>query len=862
MAPHPLAALGGALALASSVLMSPASPGTAVGAGPAEDPYRPLTHFAPQQNWVNDPNGPVWYDGRYHLFFQYNPEGAQWGNMSWGHAVSTDLVHWQERPVAIPYSEREHIFSGSVVVDTQGTSGFGEPGAPALVAVYTSWDPATGIQAQSVAYSTDAGETWTKHAGNPVLDLGSREFRDPRVFWYAEGGYWVMAVAQAVDHVIQLYRSDDLLAWTHLSDFGPANAVGGVWEMPDLFELPVEGQPGVTRWVLVVNLNPGSIAGGSGAQYFVGDFDGTTFRADDVVTGTDGSADPAGTVVADLEGGTYSPGWVTTGTAFGTGPVAGTLPGQQEVTGFRGAGLVNSFVDHDRAQGTLTSPPFTLDRDWLNLLVGGGENPRTPGTGDGTAPPGVVVADFEGDDFDGWSVTGDAFGTRPTAGDAPCQEGVTGYQGAALANSFHAGDPDVCDAPPDSGTGSLTSPEITLTHRYVNFLVGGGAHPDTAVRLLLDGQVVRTTSGAESGALRRASWDVADLVGRRARIEVLDANPGGWGHVMADAFQLSDEPALPASAETTVDLVVDGEVARSATGRDSETLDWVAWDVRDLAGRTAQLRFVDRSSGGWGHILADQVLLSDVPARSALERYRWLDHGADFYAALTFENEPDGRRIAIAWMNNWQYASATPTGTWRGSMTLPRELTLCEVDGELRVTQAPAGGITTLDGAAFRVRDRVLHEGVTALPAAAEGTVLAIEAEIEVGTAREVGLHVRVGEGERTVVGYDVRRGALSVDRRASGDVDFHDAFAAVHSGPLEARDGVVRLTVYVDRSSVEVFGGGGETVLTDLVYPSLASDGVALYAVGGDARVRSLTVRPLGPDASPKLTSGTPTRG
>ncbi|MBB2922794.1 glycoside hydrolase family 32 protein [Cellulomonas cellasea] len=845
-------ALTSAVPLPASAAPGPSPSGSSARAfeAPARyaavtDPFRPELHFAPQQNWVNDPNGPVWYDGEYHLFFQHNPEGTQWGHMSWGHAVSTDLVHWEERPVAIPWSEREHIFSGSVVVDSRGTSGWGTPEEPAMVAVYTSWDPVTGIQAQSVAYSTDRGESWTKHAGNPVLDLGSREFRDPRVLWFEEGGYWVMAVAMAVDRTIAFYRSDDLLAWSHLSDFGPANAVGGVWEMPDLFELPVEGRPGESRWVLVVNLNPGAVAGGSGAQYFLGHFDGTRFTSETVVTGEE---DPSGTVLADFDGG-YGPGWVTTGTAFGTAPATGTLPGQQAVTGFRGSGLVNSFLDQDRAQGTLTSPPFTLTEDYVNVLVGGGDHPRRPGAGDGSAPEGTVLADFEGDGFGDWTVTGDAFGTGPTRGNAPCQVGVTGYLGGGLAGSYRSATPDDCSVPPDTGTGTLTSPELTITERWLSFLVGGGAQPETAVRLLVDGAVVRTASGSESGTLDWVSWDLADLQGRRARIEVRDAATGGWGHVMADAFVASAEPARPRAAEATVNLVVDGDVVRTATGQDSEVLDWVAWDVRGLAGRQAQLRVVDSVSGGWGHVLADQVTLSDVPARSLLERYRWLDHGTDFYAALTFENVPDGRRIAVAWMNNWEYASATPTGSWRGAMTFPRELTLRDVGGELRLTQEPVEELAAqpTTAAPYVLRDRVVREGVTALPRQARGAVLAIDAELEVGTADRVGLHVRTGTGERTVVGYDVHRERLFVDRTASGDVDFHEAFAGVHAAPLPAPDGRVRIRVLVDRSSVEVIGGGGEVALTDLVYPALTSDGVALFAEGGEARVRSLTVRPLG---------------
>ena len=235
--------------------------------------FRPQFHFTPAQNWMNDPNGLVYDNGEYHLFYQYNPFGNTWGNMSWGHAVSKDLVHWTQLPVAIPAEGDELIFSGSAVVDKDNTAGFG---AGAMVAIYTSARP--NSQAQSLAYSLDHGRTWTKYAGNPVLDIGSAEFRDPKVFWYAAGHKWVMAVSKAQEHKIALYSSTNLKTWTHMSDFGPANDTNGAWECPDLFPLQLDG--GQTKWVLVVNINPGGIAGGSGTQYFVGDFDGTTFTAE------------------------------------------------------------------------------------------------------------------------------------------------------------------------------------------------------------------------------------------------------------------------------------------------------------------------------------------------------------------------------------------------------------------------------------------------------------------------------------------------------------------------------------------------------------------------------------------------------
>ncbi|WP_256728919.1 glycoside hydrolase family 32 protein [Microbacterium oleivorans] len=245
---------------------------------------RPVAHFTANDSWLNDPNGLLYHEGTYHLFFQTNPCGSTWGNISWGHATSTDLVTWHERDVAIRFTPTEMAFSGSAVVDERNTAGFARAGETALVAIYTSAGAAEeGVashQSQALAYSVDAGETWTRYNGNPVLDIGSTDFRDPKVFWYGgEDGHWVMVVVEAVARKVAFYSSPDLITWTRRSSFGPAHAVGGVWECPDLFPLVVEGTT-ESRWVLVVSMNPGGIAGGSGTQYFVGDFDGSTFTPD------------------------------------------------------------------------------------------------------------------------------------------------------------------------------------------------------------------------------------------------------------------------------------------------------------------------------------------------------------------------------------------------------------------------------------------------------------------------------------------------------------------------------------------------------------------------------------------------------
>ena len=236
--------------------------------------FRPAYHHTPAYGWMNDPNGMVYKDGTYHLYFQHNPYGSVWGNMTWGHSTSTDLVHWNYEGDAILPDAWGTVFSGSVVVDKDNTAGFG---AGAVVAFYTAAksSPWGDSQMQCMAYSTDGGKTFTKYEGNPVLTSTVPDFRDPKVFWYAPGKHWVMTLA--VGQEMQFFSSTDLKDWRYESSFGSMQGShGGVWECPDLIELPVEGTK-ETRWVLICNINPGGPFGGSATQYFVGTFDGKKF---------------------------------------------------------------------------------------------------------------------------------------------------------------------------------------------------------------------------------------------------------------------------------------------------------------------------------------------------------------------------------------------------------------------------------------------------------------------------------------------------------------------------------------------------------------------------------------------------------
>src|SRR5665213_1736756 len=340
------------------------------------EPFRPQYHFTPEKNWMNDPNGLVYYEGEYHLFYQYNPFGNTWGHMSWGHAVSPDMVHWKHLPLALAEADGVMIFSGSAVIDWKNTSGFGKDGRPPMVAIYTGYNTKNNLQYQCIAYSNDKGRTWTKYSGNPVINLDSKDFRDPKVQWYEPTKSWLMTVSLSAQHKVRFYGSKKLQHWTLLSEFGPAGGTTGVWECPDLFQLPVLGTD-EKRWVLAVNMNPGSIAGGSGGQYFVGQFDDKQLTADpnSLLKPTPAFA-PTGQVIADFEGKDYG-NWKTTGTAFGSGPAQGQINGQNPVDGYQGHGLVNSFFHGDASTGTLTSPEFEIDHPYLNFLIGCGSQNET-----------------------------------------------------------------------------------------------------------------------------------------------------------------------------------------------------------------------------------------------------------------------------------------------------------------------------------------------------------------------------------------------------------------------------------------------------------------------------------------------------
>ena len=636
------------------------------------EPFRPQFHFTPEKNWMNDPNGLVYYEGEYHLFYQYNPFGDKWGHMSWGHAVSPDLVHWKHLPLALLEADGVMIFSGSAVVDWNNTSGFGKDGKPPLVAIYTGCRSSDNLQFECLAYSNDKGRTWTKYAGNPVINIHSTDFRDPKVQWYEPTRHWIMTVSLSAEHKVRFYGSTNLREWTLLSEFGPAGGTAGVWECPDLFQVPVPGTQ-EKRWVLAVNMNPGSIAGGSGGQYFIGQFDGTRFTS-------------------------------------------------------------------DAESGLNPAPAF--------------------------APEGQVIADFEGKDYGDWKVAGDAFGPGPAQGRLAYQNPVEGYLGHGLVNSYNHG---------DAGTGTLTSPEFEVARPFLNFLIGGGSQKETSMNLLVDGKVVRT-----------------------------------------------------------------------ASGRDDERLAWRSWNVSEFKNQKAVLQIVDNATGGWGHVNVDQIMLADAPARPAAESALWFDYGPDYYAAVSWSDIPktDGRRLWLGWMSNWEYGGDVPTSPWRSAMSIPREVGLRQTAEGIRLMQQPAREMESLRDQHHEFKGGSLAEANEWLAKNhIQGDQLEFVVEFNpLSTGVEV-LKVLKGAGEETVIGVDRDRGTVFVDRTHSGNIKFNPKFSGVYTAPLAARDGKVRLHVFVDACSVEVFVNDGERAFTVLAYPSAGSRGVELSGPANGAEIGLLNV-------------------
>jgi fructan beta-fructosidase len=319
--------------------------------------FRPLLHFTPLSGWMNDPNGLVYLDGEYHLFYQYNPDSTVWGLMHWGHAISRDLIHWEHLPIALSPDSLGTIFSGSVVFDKENTSGLGTKDSPPLVAIFThdgrfvNRQEREKLQEQSLAFSTDKGRTWTKYKENPVLHSMNIDFRDPKVMWHEPTGKWVMTLAAG--NKIMFFNSPNLINWNLTGTFQSSDTSLGVYECPDLFPLPVKGNAKETKWVLLTSYTSGTPSGSCGTSYIIGNFDGKTFTAENAEPswfdyGADNYAGVTFSNIPASDGRRLFIGWMSSWAYADKVPENGwrgnmTLPRELELIKSNGHYLLNTF---------------------------------------------------------------------------------------------------------------------------------------------------------------------------------------------------------------------------------------------------------------------------------------------------------------------------------------------------------------------------------------------------------------------------------------------------------------------------------------------------------------------------------------
>ena len=601
--------------------------------------YRPTFHYTPRINWMNDPNGLVYYKGKYHLFYQHNPSGIEPASTSWGHAISTDLVNWEEKPVAIPEQNGVLAYSGSVVVDWNNTSGFGINGNPPLIAIYTG---KTNVEDQRIAYSNDEGLTWTIYDQNPVLEMNNNQFRDPKVIWHKESQRWIMVVAVPAYQGIRFYSSTNLKNWSLLTGFGSAGNVTGFWECPDFFKLPVDNDSNNMKWVLAHSVGT--------AQYFIGDFDGQHFS-------------------------------------------------------------------------------------WQNI-----------------PPNGVLINDFEGTNYGNWTVTGASFGAGPVTGNGT----FSGFLGNRLIVSGN------------EAQGKLVSSNFTIQKNYISFLIGGGYHPGKAyIKLVVNGEVVKTSTGMNEDLLKWRNWDVSAFVGKLAHIEIVDS-------------------------------VIS-----------------VSW--------------------GLGHINIDHIIQSDTQNDSP--NYGQVDYGKDFYALQSFSDIPvqDGRRIWLAWLNNWSYASKIPTSPWKGMMSIPREVKLETHNGQIKLVQKPVEELKILHKDTLTYRDKNLGVINNAIK---NGVFKQFELKAKIATANKTGFSLKFkksGSQYSQFIFDFVNKEILFTRISPTAELNFDGYFSQLQIAPLIIENGYIDLRLFVDNSSAELFTASGQIVMSNQIFPDSLSNKIELTALDQD---------------------------
>lgn len=599
--------------------------------------YRPQYHFSPKSGWIGDPDGTIKFNDLYHLFW-------------WGHAVSEDLVYWTEYPwPMLGGSSIFDYYTGSVVVDTANTAGFGQVGDTVAVAIYTMHNKSNNIETQGISVSKEPNfKYFNYYNNNPVIPSTSTDFRDPSVFWDNQLNRWAMAITRPGERRIEIYSSPDLKTWTKQSSFGPLGARAGGWEVPDLFQLPLDGNPNNKKWVMICGMGPNR------GQYWIGDFDGNTFS-------------PDATTLAYLK--------------------------------------------------------------------------------DGAGISGVQFENFESTEYANWTIEGTAFGSAPANGTLSGQQEVSGFLGSYLVNSFHGG---------DASKGKLTSNQFTITKPFINFLISGGNHNNlTCINLLINGQIVRT-----------------------------------------------------------------------ATGDNSELLKWFGWDVAEFIGQSAVLQIIDNFSGSWGHINIDQIMFSDMLTDQREEHAYWIDYGPDFYAVRTYRNydKDNNRTVWLGWMNNWDYANSIPT-SWGGSTaeSLPREIELVSTSQGYKIRQKPIPELQKLRKKEVSIAGKTVEGTVVLSEFVPQKNTYEFEAVFELtpGTDHKVGFNLCVSGTNKMVLGYDAKTSNVFIDRTKSGYVNFNSKFPRIIKAPIRLKENKIKFHVFVDQLSLEVFINDGEMVLTTLMFPN-----------------------------------------
>jgi sucrose-6-phosphate hydrolase SacC (GH32 family) len=695
--------------------------------------------------------------------------------------------------------------------------------------------------------------TWTTYdAANPVILNPPapyadqwREFRDPFVFWHEPTKKWVSVISLAQLHKLLIYTSPNLKEWTYVSEFGPMNAVGGVWECPAIFPLALDGDESKTKWVAQIGLNPGGPPGvvGSGTQYMVGNFNGTTFVADpDTPPASSTSTSPVPKATGDVTfqdfegtGDFASRGWVATGGLVGAAPAQGTLSGQQTVTGYTGNHLVNTFLNGDSTTGTLTSPPFTITRPLINFLIGGGNAPgeecinlkingqsQAVRTATGRDEERLLPQTWDVTEYIGHTAVIEIVDKRTGGWGHVLVDEIT-FTGDATAPPPRSDD-DVFDF---SGTGTFESLGWTATGGLVGKSPAKGALAGQQAVTGNRGSFVNTfyDGDATTGTLVSPTFNIT-----KKRINFLI----GGGN---------------APGVQCINLKVGGQVVRTATGSDSEQLLPKSWDVASLIGQSAVIEIVDRSTAGWGHILVDEISFSDDSTEP--RGTNWMDWGPDYYAAAPFNGLPAEDRTNIAWMNNWQYGNNIPTSPWRSMLSIPRKLSLKTINGWATLIQQPVANWAALQtGTYSKVLDTV-NEGNQPIPLSGKSLDIIMSfSDRDAASSSQFGLLLRSNSdlAQQTRIGYDFGTKRMFVDRSKSGNVGFDGTFANTYFAPLApGSDGKVNLRILLDSSSVELFGGEGEVTLSAQIFPQDSGIDVRVFSSGGSTKGVAIDAKILG---------------